>query len=62
MYAGMTRLATTRVAVLQFAYPTVAIVVDWLYFQNTLGAWQMAGVVLMLGAIGAGERSARRNG
>ncbi|PTT41547.1 EamA/RhaT family transporter, partial [Acidovorax sp. HMWF018] len=61
MYAGMARLATARVAVLQFAYPTVAIVVDWLYFQHTLGGWQMAGVVLMLGAIGAGERSARRN-
>jgi len=26
-----------------------------------LGAWQMAGVVLMLGAIAAGERGARRN-
>ena len=55
------RLATARVAVLQFAYPTVAIVVDWVYFQHTLGAWQMAGVVLMLGAIAAGERGARRN-
>ena len=61
MYAGMARLATARVAVLQFAYPTVAIVVDWVYFQHTLGGWQMAGVVLMLGAIGAGERSARRH-
>ena len=61
MYAGMARLATARVAVLQFAYPTVAIVVDWVYFQHTLGAWQMAGVVLMLGAIAAGERGARRN-
>ena len=61
MYAGMARLATARVAVLQFAYPTVAIVVDWVYFQHTLGGWQMAGVVLMLGAIAAGERGARRN-
>ena len=61
MYAGMARLATARVAVLQFAYPTVAIVVDWVYFQHTLDGWQMAGVVLMLGAIAAGERSARRN-
>ena len=57
MYAGMARLATARVAVLQFAYPTVAIVVDWVYFQHTLGAWQMAGVVLMLEAIAAGAVS-----
>ena len=61
MYADMARLATARVAVLQFAYPTVAIVVDWVYFQHTLDGCQMAGVVLMLGAIAAGERGARRN-
>ena len=41
--------------------PAVGIVVDWLSLPRTLGGWQMAGVVLMLGAIGAGERSARRH-
>lgn len=62
MYAGMARLATARVAVLQFAYPAVAIVVDWVYFQHPMGGMQLAGVVLMLGAIGAGERRERRSG
>ncbi|WP_051248773.1 DMT family transporter [Acidovorax sp. JHL-9] len=59
MYAGMARMSTTRVAVLQFAYPVVAIVVDWAYFQQSLGALQLVGVLLMLGSIGVGERMAR---
>ncbi len=59
MYAGMARMPTARVAVLQFAYPVVAIVVDWAYFQQALGALQLVGVLLMLGFIGVGERVAR---
>ncbi len=59
MYAGMARLATARVAVLQFAYPTVAIVVDWLYFQHTLGGWQLGGMVLMLVSMGFGQKLRR---
>lgn len=59
MYAGMARMSTARVAVLQFAYPVVAIVVDWACFQQSLGALQLVGVLLMLAFIGVGERVAR---
>ena len=42
MYAGMARLATARVAVLQFAYPTVAIVVDCTFSTPwAVGKWQV---------------------
>ena len=56
----MARLATARVAVLQFAYPVVAILVDWVYFARPLGAVQLGGVALMLGAIVLGEHAPRR--
>lgn len=59
MYQGMARLNTGRIAVLQFAYPAVAIVVDWLYFDQPLGRVQLLGIVLMSVAIGFAERRPR---
>jgi len=47
LYAGMSRLATSRVAVLQFVYPAVAILMDWLAYGRVLGPVQLIGVALM---------------
>lgn len=55
MYVGMSRLPTARVAVLQFAYPLVAIGVDAAYFHQPIGVLQMVGVALMLGSMAWGE-------
>ncbi|MDR5815866.1 DMT family transporter [Caballeronia sp. LZ033] len=60
MYSGMARLHTGRIAVLQFVYPAVGIVVDWLLLDQRLGSVQLAGVVLMLIAIGLAEQKRRR--
>jgi drug/metabolite transporter (DMT)-like permease len=59
MYAGMARLSTGRVAALQFVYPAVAIVVDWLYFDHRLSAVQVSGVALMAVAIWFSESRGR---
>jgi drug/metabolite transporter (DMT)-like permease len=56
MYIGMARLDTARVAVFQFVYPAVAIVIDWLYFDQRLSGVQLAGVVSMSVAIWFAER------
>jgi drug/metabolite transporter (DMT)-like permease len=56
MYAGVTRLSTGRIAVFQFVYPAVAIVVDWLYFDQHLGELQCVGVALMAAAIWFAEQ------
>ncbi|WP_250520133.1 MULTISPECIES: DMT family transporter [unclassified Caballeronia] len=56
MYIGMARLDTARVAVLQFVYPAVAIVIDWLVFDQRLSGAQMTGIALMSVAIGFAER------
>ena len=47
LYAGMARLPTGRIAVLQFVYPATAVLVDWAVYGRTLGPLQMAGVALM---------------
>lgn len=57
MYAGMARISTGQVAALQFVYPAIAIVVDWLYFDQRLSAVQMSGVALMALAICFSESS-----
>ncbi len=59
IYAGMARLGTGRIAVLQFAYPAVAILIDWQFFDHHLGSLQVAGIVVMALAIGYAERGAR---
>lgn len=47
LYAGMARLATGRIAVLQFVYPATAVLVDWAVYGRTLSPLQMAGVALI---------------
>jgi drug/metabolite transporter (DMT)-like permease len=47
LYAGMARLATGRIAVLQFVYPATAVMVDWLVYGRALSALQMLGVGLI---------------
>ncbi|MBV8680709.1 MAG: DMT family transporter [Aquitalea sp.] len=47
LYSGMSRLPTSRIAVLQFVYPVMAILVDWLVYGHTLDGWQSVGILLM---------------
>lgn len=47
LYAGMARLPTSRIAVLQFVYPLAAIGVDWGVYGRALNAVQLGGAVLM---------------
>jgi drug/metabolite transporter (DMT)-like permease len=56
LYAGMARLASAQVALLQFVYPAAAVAVDALVYGRVLGAAQAVGVVLM----GCGLYAARR--
>jgi drug/metabolite transporter (DMT)-like permease len=60
MYAGMARLSTDRVAVFQFIYPAVAIVIDWLFYGQRLGSVQMFGIALMAVAVWLAERAPRQ--
>ncbi|SAL00914.1 DMT family transporter [Caballeronia ptereochthonis] len=60
IYGGMARLNTGRIAVFQFVYPAVAIVVDWLFFDQRLSGMQSSGIMLMSVAIGFAERAPRR--
>jgi len=61
LYAGMATLATSRIALLQFVYPAVAVAIDWLYFRQTLDLLQWSGIVLICAAIWASERPASRS-
>ena len=57
MYIGMARLNTGRIAVFQFVYPAVAIIIDWLFFDQRLSGLQLVGIAVMSVAIGfAGRR------
>jgi drug/metabolite transporter (DMT)-like permease len=47
LYAGMARLASGRIAVLQFVYPAMAVFMDWLVYGRGLGVIQGVGVALM---------------
>lgn len=51
LYAGMARLATGRIAVLQFVYPATAVLLDWAVYGRALSPLQMMGVVLMGAAL-----------
>jgi drug/metabolite transporter (DMT)-like permease len=51
LYAGMARLGTGRIALLQFVYPAAAIGMDWLVYGRALSAVQLAGVGLMAVAL-----------
>jgi drug/metabolite transporter (DMT)-like permease len=56
LYAGMARLGTGRIAVLQFVYPATAVLVDWAVYGRALGPVQLAGVGLMAAALWAVRR------
>lgn len=56
MYAGMAHLSTGRIAVFQFVYPAVAILIDWLYFGQQLTVPQLSGIILLSAAIWFAER------
>lgn len=51
MYAGFARLSTGRIAVLQFVYPMVAFIIDWLVYGHSLNPIQLLGLALMAVAI-----------
>ena len=53
----MARLNTDRIAVYQFIYPAVAIVIDWLVYGQHLGPLQLGGIAIMAMAIGYAERA-----
>jgi drug/metabolite transporter (DMT)-like permease len=56
LYAGMARLSTGCIAVLQFVYPAAAVLVDWLAYGRTLSIVQALGVLLMALALGGQPR------
>jgi drug/metabolite transporter (DMT)-like permease len=47
LYAGMSRLKTGNIAMLQFVYPLTAIVVDRVVYGHALGSTQVIGVCVM---------------
>ena len=58
LYAGMARLSTQRIALLQFVYPAAALLMDWAVYGRALGALQWLGVGLMALALTAVRRTA----
>ncbi len=57
LYAGMARLSTSRIALLQYIYPAAAVLIDWLVYSRALSLTQMAGVALMGLALWSARRS-----
>jgi drug/metabolite transporter (DMT)-like permease len=51
LFAGMARLTLGKIAVLQFVYPLAAVLFDWGIYGTRLSLVQLAGVVLMGGAV-----------
>lgn len=51
LYAGMARLGTGRIAILQFVYPGTAVLVDWAVYGRALSLSQMLGVGLIAAAL-----------
>jgi drug/metabolite transporter (DMT)-like permease len=51
LYAGMARLPTSRIALLQFVYPFTAVCMDWLVYGRSLSVLQAVGMVVMGGAL-----------
>jgi drug/metabolite transporter (DMT)-like permease len=56
LYSGMGRLPTGRIAVLQFAYPAVAIAIDRVVFDQRLSTYQLVGIAVMAASIWLAER------
>src|SRR5574341_148096 len=59
LYAGMARLPAGRIAVLQFIYPAVAVLLDWVVYGRVLGAVQAVGIGLMALALWTLRRPSR---
>ena len=51
LYAGMARLTTGHIALLQFVYPGTAVIVDWVVYGRALTPLQMTGVALIGAAL-----------
>lgn len=60
LYAGMARVAADRVAVFQFIYPALTILIDWLLYGYRLSPLQLAGIAVMGLSIWFAERFAQR--
>ena len=56
LYAGMARLSTSRIALLQFVYPAAAVVMDWAVYGRALSGVQILGVLLMAFALSSVRR------
>ncbi len=56
LYAGMARLGTGRIAVLQFVYPGTAVLVDWVVYGRALSPLQILGIALIGSALWATRR------
>jgi len=50
LYSAYQKLDTSKIAILAYVYPVVAILVDYIYFGRTLSVTQIAGGVLVLSA------------
>jgi len=50
MYATFPLLATPVIAIMNFVYPAVVILIDWLVYDKLLSPWQFVGVALIAGA------------
>lgn len=59
LYVGMPHLSVGRIAVFQFVYPVVAIVIDRLYFDQQLDGLQIIGIVVIAVAICLSEAGSR---
>jgi len=55
MYAAFQRLRTEVIATLSFIYPLVAIIVDTLFFELSLNAAQVTGMVIILVSVVANQ-------
>ena len=58
LYAGMARLPTGRVALLQFVYPAAAVALDGLVYGRVPSVMQVTGMALMAAALIGAKRSA----
>jgi drug/metabolite transporter (DMT)-like permease len=55
MYGAFQRLRAETIASLSFIYPLVAMVADYVVFGTRLGAWQWAGVALILSSLAGSQ-------
>jgi drug/metabolite transporter (DMT)-like permease len=62
LYTGMAKLTTDRIAVLQFVYPAVVLLVDWQVYEHNLSTMQLAGIGLMAVAIWFAEKPRKSKG